>query len=188
MGPQSITHALKLPFEKLGNAARRQLTAPHLSNSPEDGHNILRRHSPLHLRGSPPSQILPRDVYRRPNKTSTLPSPKVRETAGLFRRGDAILTDEEHREGPHESQLRKLFLKGGRAVLPDDRRLRRPESSVQANNDDRQAELRVLDTQVATESAFRSRQVEVPRRSQLEVDAMARIREVESELYMDRSA
>jgi hypothetical protein len=56
-----------------------------------------------------------------------------------------------------------------------------------SKHEERQAELRVLDMALQRESAFRARQAEATMRTQSEVEARLRIKQVEEEIYAERS-
>lgn len=159
MGPQSLTHALKVPFEKLGSVARntrRADTAPPIHTDDES----VNRSLPHRLRHGPLTKL----DWRSPAE------------------------DERQQRDLHDRQrefhLRKLFLKGQR--LPD-----RPDMDRQGSGGakvhDRDAELRALERALVRETAFRERQAEAERQTVQEEQARARLRQLEDEIYAERS-
>jgi hypothetical protein len=107
---------------------------------------------------------VPFERLNRRQRTIPSTEPPLRSTLGRPQ-----VTDEEHHH------LRKLFLKGQRVV---------PEQKPVQHRDD---QIRALAQALQRESAFRQRQAEATRQTQLELEAAQRIQEVERELYEERS-
>jgi len=100
--------------------------------------------------------------------------------------GGGSNTDEERAD--RDFHLRKMFLKGQRVhPLDQVRTIKRSDASETSRAEGRQAELRHLESALARESAFRESQAEAKRRSQLEAETKERIRQVEGEIYHERS-
>lgn len=180
---------MKVPFEKLGSAARKQTNAfqhkfpPH--DEVEDSQNEEAKHEPHHHVSL---HHLGHRTTQHARRASTAPHPSFQPLAHqhprLFRR-EAVgsVTDEER--GDREFHLRKLFLKGQRPQL-EYARPRRSDASDVAKAEQRHIELRHLESALARESAFRQRQAEVDRRTQLEAETRERIALIEGEIYQER--
>ena len=199
-GPHLLTHALKMPFEKLGSAARKQRILgvhgllPHNEASDSQHESPVRnephppgltfrpRHPPV-ADGSSQSH-LPAGPARLPERQYHQQHQRQRRMRGSDG-GEGPNTDEERVD--REFHLRKLFFKGQRAHTYEDRRItQRSDASEMTKGGGRQAELRHLESAWARESTFRERQAETTRRSQLESETKDRIRQVEAEIYEER--
>ena len=193
MGPNALSHALRAPFEKLGSVARKQRSVTHHGVSREDGEESQ-------IDSSPARHELQYPHHRPPHKRHTVNGsnhtqaamahirPKEQHQAHhqLFFRGSEGAGPDEIR-GDYDFHVRKLFLKGQRVLPPDERwALKRSEPSATAKVEQRHFELRHLESALARESAFRERQAEADRKSQLEAETSERIRQVEGEIYLER--
>ncbi|WVW86993.1 hypothetical protein I302_109049 [Kwoniella bestiolae CBS 10118] len=217
VGPTSLTHALKQPFEKLSNVAKKQRNHGPSRDEGETQHiEDTKPRTYNHNRSdSAPSPHVMGDTYNhhhhhhhhtpmsnKPSRTTVNSSlGRTRDNNGLFRRhgtpGGAAgeFTDEEYSKDK-EFHLRKLFLKGQRVLSSFDdhtyKLYRRSEASLATNSngkvkqDEREQELLALEAALLRESAFRERQAEVDRRTQLEIEARERIRKLEGEIYAER--
>ncbi|WVR08103.1 hypothetical protein IAU60_005149 [Kwoniella sp. DSM 27419] len=192
LGQGSISHALKQPFEKLSHVAKKrgglggdrdepqeENTSRHASPHQSSANH---RFSPIHKGGRLP----PTPVGQNAN-------PRLRDQV-LFRRQNhpapESVTDEE---GNRDFHLRKLFLKGQRVFGSMDEG---PRSGVGKKQDGEQAvdkhtareqELIALEAALMREAAFRERQAEASRQTQLEVEAQERIKTLENEIYAERA-
>ncbi|WWC73765.1 uncharacterized protein I206_107737 [Kwoniella pini CBS 10737] len=202
VGQTSLTYALKQPFEKLSNVAKKQRNpAPsreegetHHIEDPRlsDRHNIRKEMIP-----SPhaaPTQQYHTPMSAKPSRT-TVNSSMGRTRDNIFRRhGVESFTDEETSKDK-EFHLRKLFLKGQKVLSSFDdasyKLYRRSEVSLPASGgkikqDEREQELLALEAALMRESAFRERQAEAHRKTQAELQAQERIRKLENEIYAER--
>ncbi|WVF68452.1 hypothetical protein IAT40_003218 [Kwoniella sp. CBS 6097] len=199
VGQGAITHALKQPFEKLSNVAKKQRTAPLLTAT-----DRADAHDETHLRPEPRphhhTYMANHNAMPVTNKVSrtTMESVSSRQRdQGFFRRhnnpipvnfnaGPDSYTDDE---GGKDFHLRKLFLKGQRVLASfDDVRLaKRSEADLaRTRQDERERELEALTAALSREAAFRERQAEASRRTQIELAAQERIKKLEGEIYSER--
>jgi hypothetical protein len=191
MGPGSITHALKVPFEKIGSVARKR-------NTHHDEQEESLEESPLHggSVASPQSQSqLPHHLHfpspiHRSHRELTGPTairkPPADHSHRLFRRDAPSLTDEEPRVD-REFHIRKLFLKG----RVDDGVMKRSVTDGMVTGGftkgiERQVELEALEKALAKETAFRQQQAEVDRKTLGESQARDRLLQLEEEIYVER--
>ena len=192
MGPNSLSHVLRAPFEKIGSVALKKHSLHHLSAHEGDIQEDLpsiRRDSPAGPQyGSPlvhSHQPDPANGVAFPVRSN--PS-RPQQHQRLFRRNDthaALNTDDE--KADRDFHLRKLFPKGQRTHPMDDRRPnRRNEVPELIKNEGRSAELRHLEDALVRDTDFRERQAEVSRQIQLDSERRERIRQVEKEIYQDR--
>ncbi|OCF43808.1 hypothetical protein I317_02250 [Kwoniella heveanensis CBS 569] len=199
IGQGSITHALKQPFEKLSNVAKKQrttqsATAGDHAEGLEDTH-LRPEVRPTHHGRPNNHQGTP--ITNKASRT-TMDSVNSRQRdQGFFRRhnnaapsvtnaGPDSYTDEE---GGRDFHLRKLFLKGQRVLASfDDVRLaKRSEADLaRTRQDERERELEALTAALSRETAFRERQAEATRQTQLELEARDRIQRLEDEIYAER--
>ncbi|KAK8849639.1 hypothetical protein IAR55_004974 [Kwoniella newhampshirensis] len=188
MGQTSLTHALKQPFEKLSNAAKKQRTMPHLDGNDRDAESAaddsLVRNDVI----STPSHQMA-NSYPMTNKTSRTTIGSHHSRQQFFRRHDGhgpeSVTDDE---GGRDFHLKRLFLKGQRAFAAEEARsVKRSDTDLARHKgDEREAELFALESALAREAAFRESQAEATRKTQLEVEARERITRLENEIYEDR--
>ncbi|WVQ95991.1 hypothetical protein IAU59_003091 [Kwoniella sp. CBS 9459] len=199
IGQGSITHALKQPFEKLSNVAKKQRTAPPATvedRAENQDHAHLRPES----RASQHARLTSHNatpIVSKPSRTTMEPVSSRQRDQGFFRRhnnpvpsnanaGPDSYTDEE---GAKDFHLRRLFLKGQRVLASfDDVRLaKRSEADLaRTRQDERERELEALTAALSRETAFRERQAEATRRTQLELEAQERIKRLEDEIYAER--
>ncbi|WWD20266.1 hypothetical protein CI109_104742 [Kwoniella shandongensis] len=186
LGQSSLTHALKQPFEKLSSTTKRQRTMPPIGRSDRDGESVLDESfsrndavsTPVHqIKGSHP-------MVSKASRTTMLSNHSRQQ---FFRRhgGHESITDDE---GGREFHLRKLFMKGQKVfALDDGRSVKRSETDLARDRrDEREAELYALESALAREAAFRQTQAEATRKTQLEVEARERIKNLETEIYLER--
>ncbi|OCF73256.1 hypothetical protein I204_06487 [Kwoniella mangroviensis CBS 8886] len=213
VGPTSLTQALKQPFEKLSHVGKKQRNPPGPSRDEGETQHIedskIREPNHTHTRSdSAPSPRVHNGQYHTPmsNKPSrTIVNPSLgrnRDNASSRRHGTpggtgtgGDFTDEEYSKDK-EFHLRKLFLKGQKVLSSFDdhtnKLYRRSEASLATNKttklkqDEREQELLALEAALLRESAFRERQAEVDRKTQLEIEARERIRKLENEIYAER--
>ena len=202
MGPTSLSHVLKAPFEKFGSVGKRQRSGlPLLPIAPDESYdspiegNSSRQDSSLHP--SLDSKHTHHSILHAPHHAAQFAN---RVTSSVTGHKDGIdhgdhhktnggsHTDEDRRD--RESRLRKPFLKGQRAFPLHPRRteIERMSSGGGLNRpNNRQAELKALQTALTKESAFRERQVEADRKTKLEVETRQRMEQLEEEIYVERS-
>ncbi|WWC95775.1 hypothetical protein V866_002641 [Kwoniella sp. B9012] len=213
VGPTSLTQALKQPFEKLSHVAKKQRNPPGPSRDEGETQHIedskIRNPNHTHTRSdSAPSPQVNNGQYHtpmsnKPSRTTVNSSLGRNRDNAFFRRHGTPggtgtggeFTDEEYSKDK-EFHLRKLFLKGQKVLSSFDdhtnRLYRRSEASLATNNtgkikqDEREQELLALEAALVRESAFRERQAEVDRKTQLEIEARERIRKLENEIYAER--
>lgn len=159
MGPHTLSHALKAPFEKLGSVARKQRaeTAPYPGANATDEESLVevshrhRLHRPAgrsHWRT--PDDDRQRDFHLRK----------------LFLKGQRSINRDSRRPDV-----------GGRLTT----------GGMKGHDHDRESELRALQTALARETAFRDRQAEKERLTVLENEARERMRVLEEEIYAERT-
>ena len=189
LGQSTLSLALKAPFEKLHSVARKQRTTPVAGHDGVDD----ARHDPWPTQHETSGLLAHQHNHHfLPSKQSPASAARVTpqlqaQQRGLFRRGEAVngsVTDDERRE--RDFHLPKLFLKGQRMQPMDERRTRASDLSASRKAEDRQSELRHLQSALARETAFRERQAEADRRTHEEEEARDRMRLLEAEIYAER--
>ncbi|WVQ75100.1 hypothetical protein IAR50_004709 [Cryptococcus sp. DSM 104548] len=205
VGNSSITHALKQPFEKLSNAARKQRTMPYLhmsgdrdSHQPEDFDRST-DHPSVALPHASVSQRaaghISRDSFGSAgNKSSWGQSQKGtpsrgRESGSSFLRRHGPVSQDSLDE--EEGGKRKLFIKGHhRRNVFDDMRKRQDRGvgeSVEARNE----ALKEAEMVYAKEQQFKALQLqaeaeEKERMTKDEEAALLKIVNLENEIYEER--
>ncbi|ODN78444.1 hypothetical protein L202_04080 [Cryptococcus amylolentus CBS 6039] len=205
VGNNSLTHALKQPFEKLSNAARKQRTMPYLhmssdrdSHQPDDFERST-DHPDIGMPQVPVSQRAAghtsRDSFGSAgNKSSWGQSQKGtpsrgRETgSSLFRRHGPVSQDSLDEE---EGGKRRLFIKGHhrRGVLDEVRKRqeRGGGESVEARNE----ALKEAEMVYAKEQQFKALQLQAEEEEKVrmtrdEEAALLKIMDLENEIYEER--
>jgi hypothetical protein len=144
-------------IERLGSAAKRQLTSSHLGGGDDEDSHTDEGHRPK--RSNPPRTH--HRITRRPFDPQSLTE------------------DERPAQEERPGHLRTLFLKGR---IPH-----KQDHLMVENNGDPQDELRALQLTIAREASFRQRQAQVMEETQAESEAQARVKEVEAGIYAQRN-
>ncbi|WWC92744.1 uncharacterized protein L201_007703 [Kwoniella dendrophila CBS 6074] len=212
VGQTSLTHALKQPFEKLSHVAKKQRNLSGPSKNEGETHHIEHHQSPVQNTARSDSAPSPyassvqhqnqpfTPMSNRPSRTTINSSAPRNKENGIFRRygptagGAESFTDEELLSTKDkEFHLRKLFLKGQKVLSSsfdiDHSRRSIANSTVDLvtlKQNEREKELLALEAALMRESAFRERQAEASRKTQLEIEARERIRKLENEIYAER--